>query len=317
MSGYLIIEVIVALCLVYLTYSLLTSILVEVIDTLVNLRGRSLRRSLKRMLQDEPKRGERVSSWFYFGGKSKDLVNAFYSHPSIKCLGKNRWYKSPSNIPDSTFSKVLIAVLSGNSIRVDKTIVEQNILPPASAESASPTIDIDPETKHQLGLLYEASGRDLAVFKQELENWFNNVMSASTDWYKKFTARIAFVCGLTIAIWMNVDTLHIGSQLIENTAEREELIAMVDTKKLDPSKEFNAELVGKVNTKILSSFGTGICNQENFTESRINAIIGWLITALAISFGAPFWFDLLNKFMRFKAAAGTPVIEESANNAGK
>jgi hypothetical protein len=24
---------------------------------------------------------------------------------------------------------------------------------------------------------------------------------------------------------------------------------------------------------------------------------GWLITALAISLGAPFWFDLLNKFM--------------------
>ncbi len=26
-------------------------------------------------------------------------------------------------------------------------------------------------------------------------------------------------------------------------------------------------------------------------------IFGWLITAVAISLGAPFWFDLLNKFM--------------------
>ena len=26
-------------------------------------------------------------------------------------------------------------------------------------------------------------------------------------------------------------------------------------------------------------------------------IIGWLLTAIAISLGAPFWFDLLNKFM--------------------
>jgi hypothetical protein len=24
---------------------------------------------------------------------------------------------------------------------------------------------------------------------------------------------------------------------------------------------------------------------------------GWLLTALAVSLGAPFWFDLLNKFM--------------------
>jgi len=26
-------------------------------------------------------------------------------------------------------------------------------------------------------------------------------------------------------------------------------------------------------------------------------IIGWLVTALALSLGAPFWFDMLNKFI--------------------
>jgi hypothetical protein len=26
-------------------------------------------------------------------------------------------------------------------------------------------------------------------------------------------------------------------------------------------------------------------------------LLGWLFTALALSLGAPFWFDLLNKFM--------------------
>jgi len=26
-------------------------------------------------------------------------------------------------------------------------------------------------------------------------------------------------------------------------------------------------------------------------------LLGWLLTALAISLGAPFWFDLLNKFI--------------------
>lgn len=31
--------------------------------------------------------------------------------------------------------------------------------------------------------------------------------------------------------------------------------------------------------------------------SVLETLIGWLITALAISLGAPFWFDVLNKFM--------------------
>lgn len=34
-------------------------------------------------------------------------------------------------------------------------------------------------------------------------------------------------------------------------------------------------------------------------------IIGWLITALALSLGAPFWFDLLNKMMQLRGSIGT------------
>jgi hypothetical protein len=31
------------------------------------------------------------------------------------------------------------------------------------------------------------------------------------------------------------------------------------------------------------------------------SLIGWSITALALSLGAPFWFDLLNKFIVVRA----------------
>lgn len=34
--------------------------------------------------------------------------------------------------------------------------------------------------------------------------------------------------------------------------------------------------------------------------------VGWLLTALAISLGAPFWFDMLNKVVRLRAAGGKP-----------
>jgi hypothetical protein len=36
------------------------------------------------------------------------------------------------------------------------------------------------------------------------------------------------------------------------------------------------------------------------------SILGWLITALAISLGAPFWFDLLNKFINLRNAGKNP-----------
>jgi hypothetical protein len=35
-------------------------------------------------------------------------------------------------------------------------------------------------------------------------------------------------------------------------------------------------------------------------------IAGWIFTAVAMSLGAPFWFDLLNKFVNLRAGAAPP-----------
>jgi hypothetical protein len=37
----------------------------------------------------------------------------------------------------------------------------------------------------------------------------------------------------------------------------------------------------------------------------IKTLIGWIITALAISLGAPFWFDILNKLMKLRSSTST------------
>jgi hypothetical protein len=44
-------------------------------------------------------------------------------------------------------------------------------------------------------------------------------------------------------------------------------------------------------------------------------IVGWLLTALAASLGAPFWFDTLNKFMAVRAAGKAPEERPKAPKA--
>jgi hypothetical protein len=46
-------------------------------------------------------------------------------------------------------------------------------------------------------------------------------------------------------------------------------------------------------------------------------ILGWFITALAASLGAPFWFDLLGRFMNVRNAGKLPGEKESTSTAGK
>ena len=48
----------------------------------------------------------------------------------------------------------------------------------------------------------------------------------------------------------------------------------------------------------------GVSKEAKYTGWTI---LGWLITAFAISLGAPFWFDLLNKLMQVRNSVAIPV----------
>jgi len=54
-------------------------------------------------------------------------------------------------------------------------------------------------------------------------------------------------------------------------------------------------------------------NQKAVRAYTETTIWGWLITALAISLGAPFWYDLLSKLVKIKGAGPTP---EKSNQSG-
>ena len=48
--------------------------------------------------------------------------------------------------------------------------------------------------------------------------------------------------------------------------------------------------------------GIGINTYKFKWETFFKSLLGWFITAIAISLGAPFWFDLLNKLMQLRSA---------------
>jgi hypothetical protein len=52
-----------------------------------------------------------------------------------------------------------------------------------------------------------------------------------------------------------------------------------------------------------------------WTQWALMHVLGWTVSLLAISQGAPFWFDVLNRFMNLRNA-GRPPDEKRAKNAG-
>jgi hypothetical protein len=62
--------------------------------------------------------------------------------------------------------------------------------------------------------------------------------------------------------------------------------------------------IKKVNDVLAIGWGSNE-NRPNDAGSFLKALLGWIITALAISLGAPFWFDLLNKLMKIRSSVSS------------
>lgn len=52
------------------------------------------------------------------------------------------------------------------------------------------------------------------------------------------------------------------------------------------------------------------CAKKNLTSLTLMQVFGWIFTATALTLGAPFWFDLLQKFVNVRGAGGRPKRED-------
>jgi hypothetical protein len=61
--------------------------------------------------------------------------------------------------------------------------------------------------------------------------------------------------------------------------------------------------------------GTGQQDIPNETRLILSKLVGLLLTAAALSLGAPFWFDLLSKFVRVRGTGPPPTTTAADSTA--
>ena len=170
--------------------------------------------------------------------------------------------------------------------------------------------------------LVDAAGNDVAKARENIENWFNNSMDRVSSWYKRRTQVIILILGVLLTVAVNADTVAIIKKLSTDRALRESLVnAAQDYSKADAaggSSPASAEAESaaakyRATKQQLESLGLPLgweVQGEQWPGRNVyywgNRVLlhgtGWLLTVLAISLGAPFWFDLLNKFIVIRSA---------------
>jgi len=365
-SGVL--DVVIGLVFIYLLYSLLATIIQEIISSLFSFRAKVLERAVVRMLEDETHRKSRIRGALSLfkksghGGEKGTPSWEFYDHPLIKFLGENKRSCKPSYINRETFSKVLLDLMRGDGVRPGDDI--RPLVQKALDESRMITgnAPIGPETLRYLRSIWTDAQGDVEKFREYLENWFDETMDRASGWYKKNVQFILFFIGLTMAVIFNVDTIRIVSKLEKDPKLREQLVQQADAfVKANPDLDrqilaqeqeleaLNAQLgqgnlppaaadslkniaegdsltlarykqmealrdklmvqadslinndIGKANDILGLGLNNLDCARWDW-GCFFKSLLGWIITALALSLGAPFWFDMLNKLMKVRSS---------------
>jgi hypothetical protein len=177
--------------------------------------------------------------------------------------------------------------------------------------------------------LVDAAGDDANKARENIEKWFDSSMDRVSGLYKRRSQVIILVLGFVVTVFANADTIAISKSLANDPAIRQSLVAAAqEYAKANPAptpgtapapapspdptsphkscrKDANSpECRVAMNLGQIKEFGLPIGwdrSNENAVPrdvaSWVLKVLGWLVTAAAISLGAPFWFDLLNKFM--------------------
>src|SRR6266545_4996222 len=188
------------------------------------------------------------------------------------------------------------------------------------------------------------ANQDLEKWRVDLERWFDDKMDRVSGWYKRKTKVLLLIWGLVIVGAFNADTIVFARALYTDSTLRATVAtAAQNIVQVAPSPSA-ASLSGPtpspspcpVSTPGQASVpptGTLQCVANEVSVIRdLGLPIGWnssgpgwprggsgiplkiaglLITAAALTLGAPFWFALLNKFVNFRASGQPPPkVEE-------
>lgn len=351
-------DVVIGLIFIYLLYSLLATVLSEMIASVLGLRARNLKEAINRMLTDDRSGGRfrrLTNSLRIMKDPDNVIINSFYNNPEIKYLGSAGLFRKPSFIRSESFARTLIDELSGNGpatpdkINAVLKISAQNDgngMPQGAQQGALP-----PETARYILSLWEQASGDIARFSQMLEGWFDRTMEQATEWYKRKIQLVLLIIGFCMAWFFCADTFMIVKKLSNDKNAREQMVSLADiylqahpeggdTSLLEIKKKLDADIAGantllglggwlpksvrvsmdyatrektytpQVDPACLSVTALKISN-GTLTFSFMDKLgyffrlvghhfFGFLITAIAISLGAPFWFDLLNKVMKLR-----------------
>jgi len=339
-------DVAIGLFFIYLTLSLLVSGIQELIATVLEWRAKQLKEAIQILLGDNEandpsaKQAQEIAKELW----NHPLIRSLNQRKII------RGSVGPSYISSKMFAATLLEILqsdydfnaSGTIDDIVQSIKENKTLDEAIQKRIL-SIALIAQRKAS------ASEKGIKSFEKEIRFWFDQSMERASGVYNRNVKGVTLLIGFLVTLALNADTFYILERLNKDAALRSSINqvaskvisnnkkqideCLIEANKLNnPSQKLTRqnqcfEDINAGLDKITMPLGWSTMEEFNkqvnprypakpqigdWVFGIIKLIFGWLLSAGAIAMGAPFWFDLLGKFINVRNAGQVP--ESKSNN---
>ena len=308
----------------FLAVSLASSAITEAISSAVKWRSKTLLSGIQSILNDPD-----------FDGLAQQLYKHALINPRFSgaTTAKKDLYKLPAYIDSDHFAAAFmdVARLAAKAPGEIKAQIE------GVGNDDKPNIKDEQIKQLLLGIYDRALGNPDAM-RKELAHWFDSCMDRVGGAYKRDAQMVTFGVGLIIAAALNISAIRVGMVLWDKPELANAIAATAATKaptaqealnqletadlpigwpasaKKDASAEDAAKDPPTKDAPTKDAPNAVPVHDNIFGASGdvygcgwwITTVLGWLITAGATLFGAPFWFDALQNFTRLKGTGASP-----------
>ena len=315
-------DVALGLIFVYFILALVCSGINEAIASFMRWRAQDLERGMWELLKDPEKGSETLEKF-----KAHPVIHPML-HPEHKSvvapsppikddhLKTSRKTHFPSYIPARTFVTALlgldhrtISVAKGADLRQELRTLDDSIK----------QIPSEPVQQALTSLLHSAQG-DAIAFRRSAEQWYDDHMDRVSGWYRRRIQKVLWVLAFAVAITLNADSLQIAKRLWVEPSVRASLVSQAQNagdgtgEESNPTAELES-LAVPLGWHLASARddaqGFPFYTKWSMFWTLLSKLVGLSLTAVAISLGAPFWFDTLSKLARLRNSGAPPPASDA------
>lgn len=334
MFGSTVLDVVIGLLFIFFVFSLVVSGINELVRKLLNTRSKVLWVSIRRMLDEgdfdypttqkptieaEPTRSIPTGLAPAGSGGTEgvaaaeaSLFDQLFNHPIISRLDPTPQGKKSriAHVPGRDFALAMVDIL----------VPRNEAGAPMWGEIQERLALLPPPLRSQFEVLLEEAEQNVKEFRIAIEGWFDSSMERVSAWYKKRSRKAMFAYGLVVAGLFNVSAVVVTGDLYQDEIVRDTVVGLAE-RQLDAAGvdatggectdracvEEHVNNLVETQIPVLwrrcpeGDVSSPWCGFESPARSAAS-IVGWFVTAAALSVGASFWFSLLKKAFDIRKA---------------